>query len=248
MRCWTSKKLEIQELEQRAPHLVAHRIRDGTEIAPEQIIVPGEDLIDQDVAISRETTHAGGDAHAQWKGCRTDHPRRQRQYHCARQPGFAELRWLYCEAGPLFAGFRADTRIERHHVEVPLLRDGHPPSIEAPQAAVWTEVAQHGTALACHRANGLTPFRDPLDAFGVAFEQIEPGANDIDLRACAETLLERLDPFRVGLLQHQRPAHHYPFLEFICEYIHTYISPKESASRSRLACEADTPGQTGWLT
>jgi len=55
---------QIQELQQRTPNLVPHPFGDGTEIAPEQLVVPREDLVDENVAVSRQSADSGRNAHS----------------------------------------------------------------------------------------------------------------------------------------------------------------------------------------
>ena len=55
---------KVHELEERSPHFSLYGFGDQAEIAAEQLVVPGQDLVDEDVAVSRQSAVAGRDPDA----------------------------------------------------------------------------------------------------------------------------------------------------------------------------------------
>lgn len=99
-----------------------HRVRNCPEITPEQSVVPREDLIDEDLAVARQSARAFRNTHAQGKRFAPDHLGCQRKDDRAVEPGIAEIGWLDHQAWPLLAGLRPDARFQVNDVDMPLLR------------------------------------------------------------------------------------------------------------------------------
>src|SRR5437667_2627328 len=81
-------------------------------------------------------------------------------------------------------------------------------SVASAEAAVALELALHPlTLLARDQLRRFPPACHTLGALGIALEQVQRRADDLNLRPGSETLFERLDPLRVRLLQHQWLTH-----------------------------------------
>ena len=104
--------------------VVLERIGQRPQVFSKQSVVPGENLVDQDIAIFGEPAYSLGNANAQREGI-VDQLCRQRQNHRAAQSRCGEFTRLHGEDWPLLARLRADAGLEIHDVKVPARRRDH---------------------------------------------------------------------------------------------------------------------------
>src|SRR5438093_11868453 len=113
-------------------------------------------------------------------------------------------------------------------------------SVESAEAAVALEISQDPPALRRDQLRCLPPACHAFRSFRVPFEQVESRADYLDLRARSEALLERLDPIRVRLLQHQWFAHRHALPEYTDEYTLSFTirpgRPQPLSLRAAHAC------------
>src|SRR5712691_3832483 len=115
--------LKVEEFAERQPHFVLQCFRQHARLPPEQRIVPGEDLVDEDVAIRAQTTGASRDPDSQRKGLALGQARGQREYHGALEASLSEFVGLYGQARPSLAWLRSDAWFEVDDIDVPAPRN-----------------------------------------------------------------------------------------------------------------------------
>jgi len=113
---------DVEEIFQRGSDFLNQRLRKRAKFPVKERVVPSQNLVHKNIAISFHPAGAFWDAHSQREGVVFHDSCGERQNHSAFETSLAKFRRLDRETGPLFAGFCANPRFQINDVDMPAAR------------------------------------------------------------------------------------------------------------------------------
>jgi hypothetical protein len=111
--------LKVQKVPESSLHGINKGLGQHSQFFAKKRIIPGQDLVHEDVAIGFKPAYPPGNAHTQRKSVPGSQFLGQRQDDSAFKAGLAEFGGLDCKAGTLLSGLCPHPRLKIDNIEAP---------------------------------------------------------------------------------------------------------------------------------